>query len=98
MAKLTLKPRSFGGCNDVLIPESVLPVNTLAENVVLYLCLDIFDLNEEMPSGSGTTPAKHRIIELVDFQQCGMSDQQSLRSACAYAQADQSLCFYTDGL
>ena len=27
-----------------------------------------------------------------DFQQCGMSDQQSLRSACAYAQSDQSLC------
>ena len=26
-----------------------------------------------------------------DFQQCGMSDQQSLRSACAYAQSDQSL-------
>ena len=27
-----------------------------------------------------------------DFQQCGMCDQQSLRSACAYAQSDQSLC------
>ena len=27
-----------------------------------------------------------------DFQQCGMYDQQSLRSACAYAQSDQSLC------
>ena len=26
-----------------------------------------------------------------DFQQCGMCDQQSLRSACAYAQSDQSL-------
>ena len=28
-----------------------------------------------------------------DFQQCGMCDQQSLRSACAYAQSDQSLCY-----
>ena len=28
-----------------------------------------------------------------DFQQCGMYDQQSLRSACAYAQPDQSLCY-----
>ena len=28
-----------------------------------------------------------------DFQQCGMCDQQSLRSACAYAQSDQSLCW-----
>ena len=27
-----------------------------------------------------------------NFQQCGMCDQQSLRSACAYAQSDQSLC------
>ena len=27
-----------------------------------------------------------------DFQQCGMCDQQSLRSACEYAQSDQSLC------
>ena len=26
------------------------------------------------------------------FQQCGMCDQQSLRSACAYAQSDQSHC------
>ena len=26
------------------------------------------------------------------FQQCGMCDQQSLRSACAYAQSDQRLC------
>ena len=26
------------------------------------------------------------------FQQSGMCDQQSLRSACAYAQSDQSLC------
>ena len=28
-----------------------------------------------------------------DFQQCGMCDQQNLRSACAYAQSDQSLCW-----
>ena len=26
------------------------------------------------------------------FQQCGMCDQQRLRSACAYAQSDQSIC------
>ena len=26
------------------------------------------------------------------FKQCGLCDQQSLRSACAYAQSDQSLC------
>ena len=27
-----------------------------------------------------------------DFQQCGLCGQQSLRSACAYGQSDQSLC------
>ena len=27
-----------------------------------------------------------------DFQLCGMCNQQSLRSACAYAQSGQSLC------
>ena len=29
----------------------------------------------------------------LDFQQCGMCDQQRLRSVCAYAQSDQSLCW-----
>ena len=39
-------------------------------------------------------PAVYGYIWAVtgDFQQCGMSDQQSLRSACAYAQSDQSFC------
>ena len=27
------------------------------------------------------------------FQQCGMCDQQRLRTACAYSQSDQSLCW-----
>ena len=27
-----------------------------------------------------------------DFQQCGLCNQQRLRSACAYAQSDQKLC------
>ena len=27
-----------------------------------------------------------------EIQQCGMCDQYRLRSACAYAQSDQSLC------
>ena len=32
------------------------------------------------------------LSQCVDFQQCGMCDQQCLRSACANAQPDQSLC------
>ena len=38
------------------------------------------------------TAAYTKRASASDFQQCGMCDQQSLRSACAYAQSDQSLC------
>ena len=39
------------------------------------------------------TKVKHIIwASALDFQQCGMCDQQCLRSDCAYAQSDQSLC------
>ena len=34
--------------------------------------------------------------ETWDFQQCGMCDQQILRSACACAQSDLSLCLSLD--
>ena len=35
----------------------------------------------------------YRIWAMVwDFQKCGICDQQSRRSACAYAQSDQSIC------
>ena len=36
--------------------------------------------------------SEHNGAVAWDFQQCGMCDQQSLRSACACAQSDQSLC------
>ena len=36
--------------------------------------------------------AYHNWAMALDFQQCGMCDQQSLRSACAYVQSDQSPC------
>ena len=32
----------------------------------------------------------------MGFQHCGMCVQQSIKSACAYAQSDQSLCFTLD--
>ena len=35
---------------------------------------------------------KNKWVSAWDFQQSGMCDQQSLRSACTYAQSDQSLC------
>ena len=34
----------------------------------------------------------------MTFQQCGTCDQQNLRSACTYAQSDQSLCLSLDYL
>ena len=34
--------------------------------------------------------------DMIYFQQCGMCDQQRLRSACAYTQSDQSLCLSLD--
>ena len=32
------------------------------------------------------------MLQTYDLRQCGRCDQQSLRSACPYAQSDQSLC------
>ena len=33
-----------------------------------------------------------KLSHIMRFQQCGMCDQQSLRSACPYAHSDHSLC------
>ena len=41
---------------------------------------------------TGTRLMNYKWAGARDFQQCGMCDQQSLRSAWAYAQSDQSLC------
>ena len=42
---------------------------------------------------SGSKPAAFLKWAVAwDFQQCDMWDQQNLRSACTYAQSDQSLC------
>ena len=53
------------------------------DSVTIYLPWPLQSLN-----------SLNNIIELrhSDFQQNGMCDQQSVRSACAYAQSDQSLC------
>ena len=41
---------------------------------------------------SKVTTLFHKLSRDMGFPQCGMCDKQSLRSACAYAQSDQSLC------
>ncbi len=43
--------------------DTVLPYNISATgNIVSNLCWDNFDLNEETPSGSGTTHSTHGIL------------------------------------
>ena len=50
-------------------------------------------LNNDKHSDHARVHVKeHNWAATWDFQQCDMCDQQSLRSACAYAQSDQSLC------
>ena len=64
------------------------------------VCHGVREVWERMAAQS--VAVDHRVIDFSvgkqyeqvawDFQQCGMCDQQRLRSACAYAQSDQSLC------
>ena len=50
-------------CNSVTCSESVLPISISRDNnAVLHLCYDNFDLDEETPSGSGTTHSTHGIV------------------------------------
>ena len=50
-------------CNSVMAYNNVLPPSISTEhNSVVYLCWDNFDLNEETPTGAGTTHTAHGII------------------------------------
>ena len=50
-------------CKSVTSSESVLPRNISRDNdAVIHLCYDNFDLDEETPSGSGTTHSTHGIV------------------------------------
>lgn len=56
-------------CNAVQSSESALPPSISANNnAVIHFCWDNFDLNEETPSGLGTTHSTHGIViqEVVD--------------------------------
>jgi len=49
-------------CNAVINSKSVLPSNiTTDNNQVVHFCWDNFDLNEETPTGAGTTYSTHGI-------------------------------------
>ena len=45
----------------------------------------------EHPDHTASQNKKNMSLDMR-FQQCDMCDQQKLRSACVYAQFDQSLC------
>ena len=50
-------------CNSIFISDTVLPpVISADNNAILHFAWDNFDLNEETPSGSGTTHSTHGII------------------------------------
>jgi hypothetical protein len=49
--------------NQVIITQLPVPTNiSIAHNAVSHVCWDNFDINEETPSGSGTTHTTHGII------------------------------------
>jgi len=49
--------------NQVKIQDLVLPANiSPTDNKVVHLCWDNFDINEETPSGAGTTHSTHGIV------------------------------------
>ena len=61
----------------------------------------LFKLSRSLPRVNAGKKSANSVIDKLgneiwaatwDFQQCGMNDQQSLRSACAYTQSDQSNC------
>ena len=59
----------------------------------------VIDLHMLFVSEFSQASRCHRVVSLRKThlsldpgRQCGMCDQQSLRSACAYGQSDQSLC------
>ena len=50
-------------CSSISANDSVLPPNiSLHNNSVIQFCWDNFDLNEETPSGTGTTHSTHGIV------------------------------------
>ena len=59
---------------------------------VFYLINTLVSIKLRFCNSSFQYP-QHNSGATWDYQQCGMCDQQSLRSACTYAQSDQSLCW-----
>jgi hypothetical protein len=70
-------------CNAITASAATLPPNISADNnSVLHLCWDNFDLNEETPSGCGTTHSTHGIIiqEVADDTRVLTTERQLVKS------------------
>lgn len=62
--------------SQVIITQSPVPSNiSVEQNAVSHVCWDNFDINEETPSGSGTTHTTHGIVvQKVNAQGYGSQD------------------------
>jgi len=62
--------------------ESLLPINiAINDNIFSHLCWDNFDINEETPSGSGTSHTTHGII----IQEVYSNENANQPSACDFS-------------
>ena len=62
------------------------------QNFKIYFAISKHDLALHCLPMFHKTDSRLILAVKWDFQHCVMCDQQSLRSACAYAQSDQSIC------
>ena len=90
----SLTKQNFSACKefDHFIQWIILAV--IQHHHVVYLCTLLQAVHWSSLCWFDKVYSQNSIIwaSAWDNQQCGMCDQQSLRSACAYAQSDQSLC------
>ena len=84
---------------NLLVAQGTAPTNSLPANSNSFCMLMIFANSwTQIRPHSFEPDLDPSCLTLIwaaiwDFQQCGMCDQQSLRSACTYVQSDQSLCW-----
>ena len=79
--------KSFFVCY-ILMKGTYCQVNNKWKSYTSYL----FHFMREKISLAIRPLIKYNWVATWDFQQCGMCDQQSLRSAYTYSKSDQSLC------
>ena len=89
-------------CRSAINSNTYLPPSISTEGNEVHFCWDNFDLNEETPSGAGTTHTAHRIviqeleadavIQSRDFPQIPKSHKRTVRPQMQ----ELPLCFAKD--